>query len=110
MRRVWLRVFDAFLFGIVLSTVLGLPSIVWEASGSSVGNALATAFMTPGGVLMKPFHYSAFAAFKQFTHSDGPGAAYLQMLMLSHITWTVVFALAFYLCVRHLQQSRLGHH
>jgi hypothetical protein len=109
MRRTSLRVFDAFLFGILLSAAIGLPSIIWEAHGSSVGSLLATAYTSPGAALMKPFHYGAFDAFKHITHSDGPGAAYLQMLLFSHFVWTLVLGVAFYICVRHFYRRRLSH-
>ena len=108
MRRTHLRIFDAFLFGILFSAAIGLPSIIWEAHGSSVGSVLATAYTSPGAALKKPFQYGAFATFKRLTHSDGPGAAYLQILVFSHFLWILVFGATFYLCVRHFSRRHLN--
>jgi hypothetical protein len=81
------------LFGLILSALFAL--LVFTLGGTAVGPAVDSAFTSLGALAMKPYGYSAFPWFKEFIHGNGPGAAYIQMFVLSGFLWATVFAVLF---------------
>jgi multisubunit Na+/H+ antiporter MnhB subunit len=92
----FLRVLVSVTAGLIASAALGLVSLRLDDSTSKVGQAFSRAFMSPGTVFSAPFHYSACPLFKQWFGWSGPGGAFLQMLLVSFVTWAILFATVLY--------------
>ena len=91
---------------LLLAVVVAVVASGVEQSSSRARWAVWDIFMFPGGTVLAASHYSAPAAFKHLTNSDGPAAAFLWSLAVSTIAWTLPFAVALYVCLRAWRPKR----
>jgi hypothetical protein len=83
--------------GLLASAVFGIAYLRALSGEGAVGRILDTAYMTPGYWFSAPFGYSACPFFRHVFGWSGPGGAYMQMLLVAFLTWSIIFTGIFYL-------------
>jgi hypothetical protein len=91
----------AVMFGAIASASFGLLALRLQ---SSLGDAMLLAFTLPDTTLTRVFHVPIYPFCKSNFGWDGPGADFIEGLIISFAIWIVVLSTIAYLGLRRLMR------
>src|SRR5262249_24492958 len=87
----------AVVTGGVVAAIIVFLGVVLDNLGLTFGHAIHNVFISPGLAFSAPFGYAVCPLFAHSFGWNGPGGAYFQMLLVSFVTWAVLFSIAAYI-------------
>ena len=93
--------------GAFLSAVVVCLDVLLTATESSVCRAIDTVVTGPGRAFSAPFSYATCPFFRQLFGWSGPGGAYMQIVLVSFLSWAVLFGVVAYFLLARRKAAQI---
>ena len=88
------------IIGLATAALGGAYALGADGSGRGLQNLFWDIFTIPGGVSLKLSDGGASLLLKHFLGGGGPGAAAIQMVLISFIVWATLIGVVAFICLR----------